>query len=48
MPRIGEDAVWAPLTNAVSTFVGSERTENVQVHAQCGIPSVASGYGDAV
>ena len=32
-----EDAVWAPLTNSVSTFVVSERTENVQVHTQWGI-----------
>jgi YVTN family beta-propeller protein len=32
-----EDAVWAPLTNAVSTFVVSDRTENVQLHPQWGI-----------
>jgi YVTN family beta-propeller protein len=32
-----EDAVWAPLTNGVSTFVVSERLGNVQVHAQWGI-----------
>jgi peptide/nickel transport system substrate-binding protein len=32
-----EDAIWAPLTNPVSAYVFSARTENVQVHPQWGI-----------
>lgn len=35
--QLVEDAVWAPLTNPVSTNAVSSRTENVQVHPQWGI-----------
>jgi peptide/nickel transport system substrate-binding protein len=35
--QLVEDAVWAPLTNPVSTNAISARTENVQVHPQWGI-----------
>jgi peptide/nickel transport system substrate-binding protein len=35
--QLVEDAVWAPLTNPVSTNAISARTENVQVHSQWGI-----------
>ena len=35
--QLVEDAVWAPLTNPVSTNAVSARTDNVQVHPQWGI-----------
>jgi YVTN family beta-propeller protein len=35
--RLVEDAVWAPLTNPVTAYAFSARTENVQVHPQWGI-----------
>ncbi len=35
--RLVEAAVWAPLTNPVSTYAFSARVENVQVHPQWGI-----------
>ena len=35
--RLVEEAVWVPLTNPVSTYAFSARTENVQVHPQYGI-----------
>jgi peptide/nickel transport system substrate-binding protein len=35
--QLVEDAIWVPLTNPVSTYAFSARTENVQVHPQYGI-----------
>jgi YVTN family beta-propeller protein len=35
--QLVEDAIWAPLTNPVSAYAFSARTENVQVHPQWGI-----------
>jgi ABC-type transport system substrate-binding protein/class 3 adenylate cyclase/streptogramin lyase len=35
--RLVEEAVWAPLTNGVLTYVFSARTENVQVHPEWSI-----------
>jgi YVTN family beta-propeller protein len=35
--RLVEDAIWVPLTNPVSTYAFSARTENIQVHPQWGV-----------
>jgi peptide/nickel transport system substrate-binding protein len=35
--RLVEEAIWVPLTNPVSTYAFSARTENIQVHPQWGI-----------
>jgi peptide/nickel transport system substrate-binding protein len=35
--QLVEDAAWAPLTNLVSAYAFSARTENIQVHPQWGI-----------
>jgi ABC-type transport system substrate-binding protein len=35
--RLVEDAIWVPLTNPVSAFAFSARTENIEVHPQWGI-----------
>ncbi len=35
--QLVEDAIWAPLTNPVSAYAFSARTENIQVHPQWGI-----------
>jgi YVTN family beta-propeller protein len=35
--QLVEEAIWVPLTNPVSTYAFSARTENVQVHPQYGI-----------
>jgi peptide/nickel transport system substrate-binding protein len=35
--RLVEDAVWASLTNPISAYAFSARTENIQVHPQWGI-----------
>jgi YVTN family beta-propeller protein len=35
--RLVEEAVWAPLTNPVSAYAFSARTENIQVHPQWGV-----------
>jgi peptide/nickel transport system substrate-binding protein len=32
--QLVEDAIWLPLTNSVSTFAFSARTQNIQVHPQ--------------
>jgi ABC-type transport system substrate-binding protein len=35
--QLVEDAIWVPLTNPVSTYALSPRTENIQVNPQWGI-----------
>ena len=35
--QLVEDAIWVPVTNLVSAYVFSARTENVQVHPQWGV-----------
>jgi ABC-type transport system substrate-binding protein len=35
--QLVEDAIWVPLTNPVSTYAFSPRTENIQVNPQWGI-----------
>jgi len=35
--RLVEEAIWVPLTNPVSTYAFSARTENIQVHPQWGV-----------
>jgi ABC-type transport system substrate-binding protein len=41
--QLVEDAIWAPLTNPVSAYALSARTENVQIHPSGGSCSAASG-----
>jgi peptide/nickel transport system substrate-binding protein len=35
--QLVEDAIWVPLTNTISTFAFSARTQNIQVHPALGI-----------
>jgi peptide/nickel transport system substrate-binding protein len=35
--QLVRDAIWVPLTNPVSAYAFSARTENIQVHPQWGI-----------